>query len=71
MNLRYIMKNKIDEHHCGGCHAVWVRFDHEGKIGIYRLGFDEPSSCPTCDMLDKKIEGDPAFVLSGERWFDL
>lgn len=71
MNLQYIMKNKIDEHQCGVCYAVWVRFDHEGNIGIYRLAFDEPSSCPSCDMLDKKIEQDPAFILSGERWFDL
>ena len=70
MNWEYIQKNKIDEHQCPNCFAIWIRFNHQGKVGIYRLAFDEPSACPSCDDVDKKIEEDPSFVMSCERWFE-
>lgn len=71
LNLKYVLENEISRDQCPHCLAVWFRFNHEGKLGVYRLGFDEPGACRTCTDLDEKIESDSSFVASAERWFDL
>lgn len=70
MDIKYILANKIDEQQCETCFGMWIRFRHGEHVGIYRFSPVEPSACPTCFALDKKIEDDPSFVVSAERWFE-
>lgn len=70
MDIKYVLANKIDEHQCETCLGMWIRFRHGEQVGIYRFSPVEPSACPTCSDVDKKIEDDPGFVVSSERWFE-
>ena len=71
MNLEYVLKHEIDRNQCPVCLGIWFRFNHEGKLGIYRVSELEPVSCPTCHRLDNRIENDPSFLMSHERWFEV
>ena len=70
MDIKYVLEHEIDRHQCSACLGIWFRFDHQGKLGIYRLSEVEPAACPRCGPLDSRIESDPSFILSSERWFE-
>lgn len=70
MDVAYVLQNEVDRHQCNECLGMWLRFDHQGKLGIYRVSVVEPAACSTCKPLDSKIEKDPSFILSSERWFE-
>ena len=70
MDMKFILENEIDRHQCPLCLGMWIRFDVEGKLGIYRLSPIEPAGCPTCGPIDQQIESDPSHIVSVERWFE-
>lgn len=71
MDLKFVLDNEISRDQCRFCLAIWFRFNADGKLGVYRLGTGAPVACATCADIDAKIEADPSFVVSAERWFDV
>lgn len=69
MEIKYILENEIDRQQCPLCLGMWIRFNHYGATGVFRLSPVEPAACPTCSKIDKDIESDSSFVASFERWF--
>lgn len=71
MDIKFVLEHEISRCQCRYCLSIWFRFDADGKLGVYRLGSVAPVACATCAEIDAKIEADPGFVASAERWFDV
>jgi hypothetical protein len=71
MDIKYVLENEIARDQCPLCLGMWIRFNHLGKLGVFRLAEVEPAACTRCIVIDHKIESDPAFIVSKERWFEV
>lgn len=48
------------------CKGIWFKFNHNDKVGIYRLAEIPPEKCVQCKPIDDKISDDSLFSV--ERW---
>lgn len=69
MNIEYILNNEIDRKQCRSCFGMWIRFNHEGQLGVYRLSPVDPQSCNVCRPLDDQLESQS--ILTSEQWVNL
>jgi hypothetical protein len=65
-SIDYILKNYLAHRQCQMCKGIWFKFNHNDKIGVYRLAEIPPEKCVQCKPIDDKISNNSLFSV--ERW---